>query len=125
MRIWKSNEDLHKLKDIDYKHQNYTHAQIDAEIINLTDEQKAKLIHETNISDTDTLIIEVPKHDGEFVFQPKKGSQSGIDEDEETKDAFEDPLQGKNIESNNIEEISKLDLKSIFKKNSRRGLTGL
>ena len=35
-RLWKANEDLHKMEDIDYKHQNYTHAKINADIINLT-----------------------------------------------------------------------------------------
>jgi ubiquitin carboxyl-terminal hydrolase 4/11/15 len=126
VRLWRANEDLHKLKDLDQKYQNYTHAQIDADILNLTDEQKKKLIHETNISDTDTIIAEAPKG-ADFVFQPQKGKSSGLGaEDEEAKEAaFEDPLKGKDVQSNDVGEISALDLSNLFKKNARRGLTGL
>ena len=35
IRLWRSNEELESLKEIDYKYSNYTHVKIDATILNL------------------------------------------------------------------------------------------
>ena len=35
IRLWRSNEELESLIEIDYKYSNYTHVKIDATILNL------------------------------------------------------------------------------------------
>ena len=116
LRLWKANEDMKKLKELDDKHKNYTHAKIDAEIVNMTDDQKNKLLHEVNIADNDVMIVEFPR-DGNFVFSPEKGVNDDIE--------FEDPMDVSDVKTNNVEEIAKLDLNQIFRKGSSKGLTGL
>jgi len=37
-RLWKSKEDLNYLKELDQKYQNYTHVNINAEVLNLSEE---------------------------------------------------------------------------------------
>ena len=36
VRLWKANDEIGKLKELDSKYNNYTHATINAEVLNLT-----------------------------------------------------------------------------------------
>lgn len=102
-RLWRVDS-TEQLKELDSKYQNYTHVQVDATVLNITDEQLAKPLHEVDISDTDIMLVELQK-DKEFVFQPQNGP-------EETKghEDFRDPLQDISSQSTASTEIDKLDL---------------
>lgn len=47
-------------------------------------------MHEVNIGDNDTIIVELPKTGGTYTFQPKNSG----DEEEDKEAGFEDPLAG-------------------------------
>lgn len=90
-RLWKSKYDDEevesKLDEVDLKHSNYTHVKINADVLNKTSEQLGVKLQDLDIGDNDILVVELPKKNGEFVFQPESGE--GEDED------FEDPLNSK------------------------------
>ena len=44
-RLWRSNDEIDKLLELDNKYTNYTHSVINAEILNLTKEQQEKVLH--------------------------------------------------------------------------------
>lgn len=73
-----------KLKEVDQKFSNYTHVKIDADILNKSEEQQEVALHDLSIGDTDILVVELPKSNGDFVFQPLSAAED--DED------FADPL---------------------------------
>ena len=72
IRLWKSNYDDTEaaIKDLDSKYANYTHSKINAEILNINEEQLQKKLFDFDFSDTDTIFVEMPKNDDEYVFQP-------------------------------------------------------
>ena len=72
------------------------------------------------MSDTDVIIVELPKNKEDYVFSPPR-----VDGEEEKHDEFLDPLSNVTVNSTNINAIAKLDLKKLYKKNSRQGITGL
>jgi hypothetical protein len=74
VRIWRLNSDQ-GLAELDSKYINYTKTKIDATVLNLTEEQNKKQMHEVDISDNDVVIIELEK-DKSFVFQPLKEQES-------------------------------------------------
>lgn len=124
IRLWRSNEELESLKEIDYKYSNYTHVKIDATILNLKADQQAKKLYEIDFSDNDIMVVELINKDGDFVLQPKEGGNV-----EESKD-FQDPLNNPTLskiqnENITIYDLNSLDLERLFRKDSRRGLTGL
>lgn len=92
-RLWKSKygeeEVESKLDEVDQKHGNYTHVKINADVLNKTAEQLAVKLQDADIGDEDILVVELPKSNGEFVFQPE--SNEGEDDD------FEDPLNSKQL----------------------------
>jgi len=116
VRLWVANTE-EGLGELDQKYVNYTHVKLDAQVINLIDEQMKKRLHEVNMADSDTLIVEMPK-DKSYVFQPMQGG-----EEENKHEDFQDPL-GKlgDIKKN---DLASLDLNKIFKRSSQRGLVGL
>lgn len=67
LRLWRSNDELKKLGELDKKYTNFTQVKIDAEILNITADQKKKMLHEVDMADSDIIIVELPK-DGDFVF---------------------------------------------------------
>lgn len=69
IRLWKSNyEDPEAaIKDLDSKYANYTHVKLDAQILNISDEQRGKKLFDIDFSDTDMMIIEMPKNN-DYVF---------------------------------------------------------
>ena len=80
IRIWKSKyEDTESaIKDLDSKYHNYTHVKINADILNITNEQKDKKLYDFDISDTDIIFIEMPKNN-DFVFQPMNSEKEHED----------------------------------------------
>ena len=72
IRLWKSNYDestvAKSLEEIDQKYNNFTHVQIDAQILSITEEDDQKVVGELEFSDlSDILIVEAIK-DKDFVF---------------------------------------------------------
>ena len=96
-RLWRSNyaeeEALKSLQELESKYGNFTHARVDAQILNISEDQLAKKLHEIDYSDTDILIVELPKKDG-YVFQPKA---AGEGEEEGKHAGFEDPLDNEGL----------------------------
>lgn len=98
VRLWRSNygeeEALKQLKELESKYGNFTHAKVDAQILNISEEQGAKKLHEIDCSDTDVLIVELPKKEG-YVFQPKAAGTGaeGVDSHAD----FEDPLSNERL----------------------------
>lgn len=70
--MWKSRyeegEVQAKLTQADQKHSNYTHVKINADILNKTEEQKATKLQDLEVADTDVLVVELPKTNGDYVF---------------------------------------------------------
>ena len=86
VRLWRSNEELSQLKELDNKYANYTHVKVDANVLNLNADQRGKRLYEIDFSDADIMIVELQKN-GDFVLQPQGEGATG----EESKE-FEDPL---------------------------------
>ena len=57
------------------------------------------MLHQVNISDTDVLIVELPKSGDDYVFQPMKSSAN----EEEKNEAFQDPLSNVSGASTDID----------------------
>lgn len=81
VRLWRSNEELSQLKELDYKYANYTHVKIDANVLNLNGEQQKRQLYEIDFSDVDIMIVELQKN-GDFVLQPQGEGAN----DEESKE---------------------------------------
>ena len=77
-----------------------------------------KKLFDVDISDTDILIIEMTKND-DYVLQPMKT--------EEEHEDFADPLQLNEDDASKFstKDLYSLDTAKLYKKSSRRGLTGL
>ena len=108
IRLWKSNyeeaEQFKEIQDLEKKYSNYTHVKVDGDILNINDEQKGKKLHEINYSDTDILIVEMPKKD-DYVFQPKAGTGNS---DEQLHEDFDDPLNNVPESSFSLQALEKL-----------------
>ena len=112
LRLWKHTElsieedqvVLEKaLREIDKKYLNYTAVKLNANILNLTEEQQSAKLYDVELSDLEVLIVEIQKKN-EWVFQPNTA------EDEEQESEFKDPLENMKISSTSLSEIQSLDL---------------
>ena len=73
--------ELEELAKIDQKYMNYTHATIDATLVNASEEMKKFKVDDLNFVDDDCFIIETEK-DGKFVLKKQEGDE------EESKDGI-------------------------------------
>ena len=69
IRLWRALDEIQKLGEIEKKWTNFTQAKINADVLNVSEDQKSKKLHEIDLADSDIIIVEIPK-DGEFVFAP-------------------------------------------------------
>ena len=82
IRLWITNmTELEELAKIDQKYMNYTHATIDATLVNASEEMKKFKVDDLNFIDDDCFIIETEK-DGKFVLKKQEGDE------EESKDGI-------------------------------------
>lgn len=78
VRLWKALDEIQKLGEIEKKWMNFTQAKINAECLNVSEDQKNKMLYEIDLADSDIVIVEIPK-DNDFVFVPQ--SQSADEEE--------------------------------------------
>ena len=71
-------------------------------------------MHEINYSDTDVLIVEMPKKD-DYVFQPKSGASNS---EEQLHEDFDDPLSNVPESSFSLGSLERLSMSSLMKKGS-------
>ena len=63
-RIWRSEYPsgqalIKSLDDLDTKFKSYTHIKVKAQVLNITDDQRLRQIHEMNVGENDLIIIEL------------------------------------------------------------------
>jgi len=125
VRLWKSlTNNMEQIFELDNKIKNYTHVSIDAEPLNINDDQKTTMLDDCNIADEDILVVELPKGKDEFVFRPL--SESDVDDKE--AGVFADPLAAAKlpiVTKFTMAELEGRDIETALDKQSRRGLTGL
>ena len=71
IRLWKSlTNNVDEIKtNVDKKYKNYTAVKIDANPLNISEEDKNKTIEDANIADDDIVIVESIKNK-QWIFQP-------------------------------------------------------
>ena len=80
-RLWKSNtEDLDEILSWDSK-MAYTTTKVNAEPVNLKEEDKKKKVDDLNFIDGTVFIVETPKANGDYCFRP-------LSEPDEEESAF-------------------------------------
>lgn len=111
VRIWKFNSlNFDELKNLDSKYQNYTHAKINAKVLNFTPEQEDMLIHQVDLADNDIIIVELPKNKDEYVFQPST--------QESSEHSFQDPLLNVDVHQSMENIVASLDINKLFSRSS-------
>ena len=117
-RLWKCNtEDRDEILSWDSK-MAYTQAKINAEPVNIKEEDKKKRIDDLNFIDGTVFIVETPKKDGDYCFRP-------MNEPEEEESAFvEDQQPAVNEPTFNMDKMLTADLSSLLGKGNM-GVTGL
>eukprot|EP00354_Favella_ehrenbergii_P001765 CAMPEP_0170464124 /NCGR_PEP_ID=MMETSP0123-20130129/8976_1 /TAXON_ID=182087 /ORGANISM="Favella ehrenbergii, Strain Fehren 1" /LENGTH=432 /DNA_ID=CAMNT_0010729723 /DNA_START=599 /DNA_END=1897 /DNA_ORIENTATION=+ len=121
-RLWRTTEKKWEdLVDMDKKFCNYTHANIDAVPVNMTEESKKLKIDDVNFVDDDIFLLETQKN-GSFVFSQLDGDE------EESKSSIASQMaeMAEQASGNfNMEELNSMDLARLVKPGASSGLTGL
>ena len=122
LRLWITNEtSMTELAKIDQKYMNYTHASINATLVNTTDEMKKFKVDDLNFIDDDCFIIETEK-EGNFVLKKQDG------DDEESKDGIAAEIREMAEEAQgrfNMEEFIAKDFNSLLHGKAAKGICGL
>ena len=69
MRLWKYDSGkLDQIESIRENYINYTEVKIDAQCLNLKDEDETKIIDELDVTEEDIILVELPKGEDIWTF---------------------------------------------------------